>query len=145
MPFLNHFHALLILICGYAFLSGRRDERIVAATCVIASIATRLAISPVDDRYLGVELGVLAVDIATFLAFTGVALRSERFWPLWIAGLQLTTSLAHLLKAFEADLFWIAYAAAGRFWAYPILVILAVGTWRGHQRRRREQRDAAAA
>jgi hypothetical protein len=81
-----------------------------------------------------VEIGVFAVDVGTFLAFTWVALKSERFWPLWVAGLQLTTGLAHILKAMETDLFPIAYAAAGRLWSYPILLILAVGTWRSHKR-----------
>jgi hypothetical protein len=134
MPYLNIFHLVLVLTCGYAFISGSRDERLVAATCMIATIATRLAISPLHDRYSGVELGVFAVDVGTFLAFTLVALKSERFWPLWVAGLQLTTSMAHILKAMETDLFPIAYAAAGRLWSYPILLILAVGTWRSHRR-----------
>jgi hypothetical protein len=134
MPYFNIFHLVLALTCGYAFLSGRRDERLVAATCVIATIATRLAISPLHDRYSGVEIGVFAVDVGTFLAFTWVALKSERFWPLWVAGLQLTTGLAHILKVMETDLFPIAYAAAGRLWSYPILLILAVGTWRSHKR-----------
>jgi hypothetical protein len=67
-------------------------------------------------------------------AFVFVALRSDRFWPLWIAGLQLTMSISHLLKAIQPDLVPIAYAAAERFWSYPILAIIAVATWRSHQR-----------
>lgn len=134
MPYLNFFHAVLILTCGYALVSGRSDERWVAATCLLASLATRLAISPLQQRYSGVEVGVLIVDLLALLAFTHVALRSQRFWPLWISGLQLTTSVAHLLKAMDAQLFPIAYAVAGRMWSYPILIILAVGTWRANQR-----------
>jgi hypothetical protein len=38
----------------------------------------------------------------------------------------------------------LAYAAALRFWGYPILIILAVGVWRGQQRLRREREAAAA-
>jgi len=76
----------------------------------------------------------LAVDLLTLGAFTFVALRSDRFWPLWISGLQLTTSIAHVLKAIDPELVPIAYAAAGRFWSYPILLILAVGTWRTSRR-----------
>ncbi|MEO5971859.1 MAG: hypothetical protein ABIP91_00635, partial [Sphingomicrobium sp.] len=68
----------------------------------------------------------------------------ERFWPLWISGLQLTTSLAHIFKAVDTDLFPIAYAAAGRFWAYPILIILAVGTWRRQARERRARTHAVS-
>ena len=70
----------------------------------------------------------------TLGAFVLVALRSQRFWPLWVAGLQLTTSMSHMLKAVDAGLVPQAYAAAEKFWSYPILFILAIGTWRGHRR-----------
>ena len=135
MPYLNYYHLILLVVCGYALISGRSDERWIAVTCLLASLATRLMISPVADRYSNVELGVLAVDIATWLAFTYVALRSDRFWPLWVSGLQLTTVVAHVLKAIELDLMPQAYAAAGRLWVYPIFLIIVVGTWRSSRRR----------
>ena len=72
-----------------------------------------------------------------------IALRTDRFWPLWVAGLQLTTLVAHMLKAIKIDLLPHAYAAAGRFWVYPIFLIIVVGTWRSHQRRLHEQRAKA--
>ena len=142
MPYFNYFHLVLFAVCGFALIAGKSDERWVALTCLAASLATRLFISPVADRYSGLEIGVAAVDLATLAAFTAVALRSERFWPLWISGLQLTTSLAHIFKAIDTSLFPIAYAAAGRFWAYPILLILAVGTWRRLSRDRRSRAPA---
>ena len=145
MPYLNYFHLILVLTCGYALIKGRSDERWVAATCILASVATRLAISPLHQRYSGVEIGVFLVDVATLIAFTMVALRTQRFWPLWIAGLQLTTVLAHILKAIDTTLFPIAYAAAGRLWSYPILLILVVGTWRNSRRLAQQNRNIAAA
>jgi hypothetical protein len=36
-----------------------------------------------------------------------------------------------------------AYAAALRFWGYPILIILAVGVWRSQRRVGREELTAA--
>lgn len=134
--------ALLIVTCGYAFARGRGDERTSGAVCIAASILTPILLSPLTARYTHIESGVLLIDGAVLAAFTLVALRSDRFWPLWLAGLQLTTTLAHLLKAIEFELVPYAYAAAGRFWGYPILLVLAVGTWRGHQRRMREQEAA---
>ena len=131
--------AILLAICAYALWRGRNDERIAALTCLAASIGTKFAISPIQGRYASVEFGVFLVDAAVLAVFVGIALKSQRFWPLWIAGLQLTTSIAHLFKAIELDLLPMAYAAAGRFWSYPILLILAVGTWRTHQRALREQ------
>jgi hypothetical protein len=81
---------------------------------------------------------ILIVDVLAFLAFTYVALVSDRFWPLWIAGLQLTSSMGHLFKAIDAELLPIAYAAALRMWAWPILIILGIGTWRAQRRTARE-------
>jgi hypothetical protein len=137
--------SLLFGVCAYAFWRGRAEERWAAAVCLLASLISVALLGPVQLRYSGIEIGVLAVDMVTFAAFTWIALRSERFWPLWIAGIQLTTSMGHLLKAVDADLVPIAYAAALRLWSYPILIILAVGTWRSHKRERRSRRSVAAA
>ena len=116
---------------------GNRDARIIAAACFFATIATHFAVAPLRQRYANVEGGLLLIDGLMLAVFITVALRSRRFWPLWIAGLQLTSSMAHLLKSLNLDLLPQAYGAALSFWSYPILLILAVGTWRGHQRMRR--------
>jgi hypothetical protein len=122
------YNMLLIGACGYAWLGGRSDERITAATCVLATIASFALVT--ELRFSRVELGVLAVDLATAGVFVAVALRSAQFWPLWVSGLQLTSSLTHLLKAVQPNLMPFAYAAAEAIWSYPILIILAVATWR---------------
>jgi hypothetical protein len=134
----NLFRILLAAVALYAFLRGSRDERIVGVVLVIGVIATHFAWTPVHQRFAGLETDVMMVDIVVFLGFLWVALQSERFWPLWIAGLQLTTILGHVLKAADTGLFSRAYGAALMFWGYPILLILAIGTWRGERRRQRE-------
>jgi hypothetical protein len=131
------FGPLLLAVCIYAWLRGGTDERAVAATCLAGTLATVLVISPLRRRYAGVEEGLLLVDLAVLAGFITVALRSRRFWPLWVAGLQLTTSLGHILKGVDEDLLPRAYGAALQFWSYPILLILAIGTFRTHQRLRR--------
>lgn len=128
------FIPILFAVCLYALWRGGTDERIVAATCLAGTAATLLAISPLRERYSGVEEGLMLVDLAVLAGFVTVALRSNRFWPLWVAGLQLTTSIGHLLKGIDQDLLPRAYGAALQFWSYPILIILAVGTYRRHRR-----------
>lgn len=130
--------SMLALTCGYALSRGQRDERIAALVCVIASVVTAFVLSPHAARYSQVESGELLVDAAVLLIFTVVALRSDRFWPLWVAGLQLTTGMAHFMKLIHVDLMPQAYAAAEKFWSYPILLIVAVATWRGRRRMARE-------
>jgi hypothetical protein len=126
---------ILLLICAYAFWRGRSDERVAAATCLAASLIQILVISPTAHRYSEVEVGVMLVDLGVLAIFVVIALQSSRFWPLWIAGLQLTTIVGHVLKAVQLNLLPLAYAGALRFWSYPILLIVAIGTWRSHQRR----------
>ena len=139
------YFVVLFAVCAYAFMRGRSDERTVATICVIASVASVAVISPLASRYSQVEAGVFIVDLATFAGFTFVALRSERFWPLWVAGLQLTTLMSHAFKLGRLDLMPQAYAAAARFWVYPIFVIIVIGTWRSHRRRLERRRQAALA
>jgi hypothetical protein len=136
------FWSLLALTCGYAFFRGGRYERIVAVVCIVGTIATVAVDSPLNRMYVHVESGALLVDLAVLAAFVVVALYSERFWPLWVAGLQLTTSVAHFLKAIDPHLIPQAYGLAVRLWSYPILLILAGGAWRNHNRKRMSSRSA---
>lgn len=139
------FRILLIGVTVYALLRGGRDERVVALLCVAGTLATALVISPLVDRFVQVELGVVLIDSVLLVGFTAVALYSNRFWPLWVAGLQLTTMLGHTLKGFGDGLIPQAYGAALYFWSYPIILILGIGTWRTHQRwRERAHADNGA-
>jgi len=103
---------ILALTCLYAWIGGGSDERSVAVVCLVASVVTAFVLSPWGQRYSQLEAGEMAVDLAVLASFILVALRSDRFWPLWIAGLQLTSSLAHLMKGINLDLMPQAYAAA---------------------------------
>jgi hypothetical protein len=128
---------LLTASCGYALWRGDRDARVAAIVCVVATALTVLVLTPGPGRYEAVEGGAMIVDLATLAAFVTLALFSNRFWPLWVAGLQLTASAAHALKLVDASLVPLAYAAAERFWSYPILLIIAIGAFRAHRRANR--------
>lgn len=141
----NLFRILLAIVALYAFLRGRRDERQVGLILVVGVIATHLVISPERHRFGGLETAVMLVDVAVFFGFLWVALKSERFWPLWVAGLQLTTLFGHALKAIDTGLFSWAYGASLAIWSYPIVLLLALGTWRGRRRLHRSGDELAAA
>ncbi len=128
------FWALLLLVCGYAFWRGRSEERLAAGASLIATILTAFVMPPVALRYSALDPGQLAIDLAMLATFVTIALRSERFWPLWVAGLQLTMSLSHLMKAIQSDLIAPVYATAAVFWSYPILIIILIGTIRTSRR-----------
>ncbi len=138
------FRLLLALVVLYALVRGSRDERHVAMICLAGAVFTTAVLAPVAQRFASVEAPVMAIDLLVFIGFLTVALRSQRFWPLWVAGLQLTTIMGHILKGIESDLLPRAYGVALNFWAYPIVLILAVGTRRSHQRQMRTDAPQAA-
>ena len=129
------FLPILIAVCFYALWRGGRDERIVAITCLVGTAATLLALSPTPVRYSGFEAKLALVDLAVLIGLVAVALRSHRFWPLWAAGFQMTTALGHAFKVLDSHLLPQAYGASLQFWGYPILIVLAAGTWRQHRGR----------
>ena len=133
------FRILLALVVLYALLRGSRDERHVALICLVGAVLTTLVLSPLAERFESVETPVMLVDLAVLAGFIVVALRSERFWPLWVAGLQLTTIMGHVVKEVDLALLPRAYGAALNFWAYPIVLILAIGTWRTQRRLNRDR------
>jgi hypothetical protein len=137
------FWALLLLTVAYALWRGRGDERFAAGVALLATVATQFVMPPAPLRYSGLQVELVAIDIAVLAAFVAIALRSERFWPLWVAGLQLTNSMAHLMKGIESELLPQVYAAAAVFWSYPILLTIVIGTWRTHQRSLSERRVSA--
>ena len=143
MPRYMFFWALLLLTCGYALWRGRKYEQVAALICIAASVSSVLLHAIERKGYVGVQVSDLVIDTLVLLAFVAVALVSDRFWPLWVAGLQLTISMSHLLKALQPSLLPMAYAAAERFWSYPTLVIIAVAAYRQHRRRLAEEGAAA--
>ena len=128
------FWLLLLVSCGYALWRGRKYERIAALVFVTATIVSILGHSPLRGRYVEIEASDLIVDSAVLFAVVAIALVSDRFWPLWVAGLQLVDSMSHLMKAIDASLLPTVYGAAERFWSYPILLILFIGAWRQQHR-----------
>src|SRR5687767_14761182 len=121
------FWTILLITCGYALWRGRKYEQLSALVFIAASVASVVARSSVNERYLAVARSDLVIDSLVLVAMVAIALRSDRFWPLWVAGLQLTISMSHALKAIQPDLVPLAYAAAERFWSYPTLIILFIG------------------
>jgi hypothetical protein len=99
-----------------------------ATVCLVASLLSTALMT----FHQGVAVGVAIIDITVLGLFVALALRTQRFWPLWVAGLQLTTVMGHGLRLLQPAMVDIAYAAAMRFWAYPILVILMIAALRSH-------------
>lgn len=132
---MNHFFfALLFVCCLYAFVAGGGPERIGAASYALACIASHLLFSAPPIKFRSVEVGVFIVDVLVFTAFAILALRANRFWPIWVTALLGLGVLAHLARwAGPGTIPW-AYQLILSIWSYPILALIVIGTF-NHQRR----------
>jgi len=118
----------------YAVLRGGAPERIAITVVAVGSVLTVIAVSAPAVRFGSIEIGIFAVDVACLLSFLLLALRAERIWPLWVTALQLIGTTGHAIRVVDPGLIRWAYQFVLAFWSYPMLLLIALGTW-NHQRR----------
>lgn len=128
------FYALLLICCSYALLRGGAPERIGAAIYAVGSALTIVARQQVEIRYGSVEVGAFVVDIVALIAFLVLALFARRLWPLWMTAFQAIGTAGHFAKLADPEMIRWAYAFLLGIWSYPMLLLLAIGTY-SHQRR----------
>ena len=124
---LNYLGAFALLSsCGVAMRWGGLDERLASIGFVLATITSRLF---TESNYGNTEFIVLMIDTALLAGLVLLALRSDRFWPMWAAAFQLVGTTVHFASMAETGDFKWAYAVGLIFWSYPVMIALMVGTW----------------
>ena len=133
------FDALIGGTLVYALIAGGAAERIASAMLVAAAVGTIMVQGPATHKnYATINLAVMAVDLALLAGLAILAARSTRFWPVWLAGLQLVEVLTHIIRAVDAKLVPTGYVFILAFWSYPMVLLVAIGTFRHQQRLRRQ-------
>lgn len=140
-PFQLFFCGWLAVACLYAFLLGGTPERIVAGIFVVGAVLSRQVEVSRVRPFHSLEIGILHVDLAMFGLFIGLALLTTRFWPMAMASLQGTQVLGHFAHLIDHGTLPRAYFALAVLWSLPMLMLLAIGTWRHRRRRNRYGRD----
>jgi hypothetical protein len=129
-----YFLTLLVVATLYALWAGGGPERVGAMLYAVSVIATFLIMKAHRHYWLDLEVGVFIVDAVIFLAFVPIALRADRFWPLWVTAFLGLGVLGHVARLVMPDTFWRAYAMVLTIWSYPILATMMLGTFL-HRRR----------
>jgi hypothetical protein len=136
------YFALLMACCLYALARGGTPERAAVGILVSAVVATVLSHSTGTHRFYQLEISLLAIDASLFLAITALAMKAQRYWPIWLAAVKLNTVITHLLILSPTLPPW-SYAIANAAWSYPSPLLIAIGAMRHRQRLRRFGADPA--
>lgn len=115
----------------YAFRKGGWEERLAAISSVISSYLSVLVADP-NGSFLHVEGPMAIVDTCSLALLMLIALRSNKFWPLWIAAIQGVSVLGHLAPLIPNMQRATSYNAVA-LWSYPAWIILAFAV-RNHNR-----------
>lgn len=135
---MNTFLLFVILLgscAGYALLFGGACEAWAAGlqlAAFAAGWAIKAGLSLALPSSHHVATGLFAIDLVLLSALVLLAIRATRFWPLWIAGFHCASVVAHVAKLLNPGM--VGYAVQIQLWGYPMLLVMAFGTWRHRQR-----------
>ncbi|NUR45575.1 MAG: hypothetical protein HOP91_05395 [Sphingomonas sp.] len=91
----------------------------------------------VPGNFRVVPMGLLLVDAMLLLALSLVAIRANRWWLIPVAGCQLVAVLVHTGKMLDPAMIPNGYAFLVKVWSWPMVALLAYGTWAHRSRIRR--------
>lgn len=118
--------ATLVLVMWW----GGADEWHGIFVIVLGSCATLLVGLLPAFNWVANRWSAGLVDLVVLGAFVDLALRSKRYWPLWVTSLQLMAVSMHALSLIYPTDRIEGYIIAQGFLAYPMLAMLILASWR---------------
>jgi hypothetical protein len=130
------FTAIFFAALAYGTIAGGRTGKSVSLILLLAALAT-IPASIITWNSSFLSWPILLVDLLCFLALLSVAFKSDKLWPLWLAGLQLCSVASHIAVIMVPANLALIYDAINRFWSIPMLLIMVFGI---HLDRRQSKR-----
>tara|TARA_R110001606_G_scaffold10898_3_gene47042 strand:+ start:2559 stop:2852 length:294 start_codon:yes stop_codon:yes gene_type:complete len=78
--------------------------------------------------WTGLEAEIFAIDVVALIALIWLTLKSDRFWPIWATAFHLLAVTIHAAMMVAPQITPWAFATGSVFWAYPMLLALAIGS-----------------
>lgn len=118
---------MLLLCAGYASIFGGRTGRAGSLIFITATILTIVAFKA-NPTWTQTSYGIFAVDLGCWLALGILAIKTDRYWPIWALGFQTIAVSTHLATMVAEDIVPHAYRALLSFWGIPVLFSMVAGT-----------------
>jgi hypothetical protein len=116
----------LMSVCALAVWKGRDESRL-AAGGLLANWA--LSMMVFEARSEDIQWPIIATDSGLFALYLWIALRSPRYWPLFLASFALLVLVTHLAHGLDPGVSGWSYLTAELLWSYLMLVALGYGAW----------------
>ncbi|WP_340588349.1 hypothetical protein [Erythrobacter alti] len=131
-------YGLFAALAIWAWFRGEAPERQIGLIFV-AAIALQIIYRQFVPQTLSREIEVpyLMLDILMFVAFSSVALRANRIYPLWILAAQLIAVLMHFQRGVLEEMAPLAYWVLIRLPSYLQMLAFAIGVWKQSRRKAR--------
>jgi hypothetical protein len=111
---------------------GGSPERVGAVAMVGAWFGTVLVQNSLQ-RW-GLQTGVMLVDAALLAVLLYLALKTDRWWPMWASGFQAMNVMLHLAVLADAKVWGYSYFVAGAIFSYLVMLSLFLGSLRARRR-----------
>lgn len=121
------YYAFLFICCAYAVIRGSRSEYAGAGIMIAGSFATLFVGQVIGATWTGLEFWIFVIDLVALLALIHLTIISDRFWPMWATAFHLLAVSIHTAIMVAPEITPWAFATGATFWAYPMLLALAVG------------------
>jgi hypothetical protein len=131
------FELLQLAASVFAIRCGGAPERIVGWMLLIAAVSS-VAMGIPANAFRGLSLPLFTIDLVLLFGLLAIAARANRFWPYWIAAFELLAMGIHGARAIDPTLVPIVYSRMTGQAAYPMCLVLVVGTYHYIRRTRRE-------
>lgn len=115
----------LLLSSGTALWLGGWPERLAGTAMVAAWFASAIILSRI--KLWGLEIEVMVVDLALFSVVLAIALRSDRWWPLWAAAFLGLIVLVHFAVILDQRIWGRAYFVASNIFSYLTMLAVLIG------------------
>jgi hypothetical protein len=126
------FWLLVLACCGTGAYYGGRTGRWIAITYILACLAT-LAAFWIDRSWAHTNKSTFLVDLLLMAVLLMIAMRSQRWFAIWFAGLHLVALSSHFASMFVPHFLYKVYFLLQGFWSVPMLLTFAAGAMLDHK------------
>ena len=118
---------MTLCCCLYAAVAGGKPGRVGAGLITFITVVG-FWIALMEQRSWGHTVyPLLLVDLICLIAFLVLALKSDRWWPLWASACALATVTTHLASIAQIGVPPAVYHGLKGLWAIPMQLLMVRG------------------